>query len=238
MPTLYKKTVVLIRSLFTYLRLMPARRLVREAQHHKLPRAIRYALSRQELNPPFPSGTACSECRFAALDTPYGRFSVHVVFRQDCSFKVRVPGLKIFPRRLASSWYTHLHSPSQLHDDTLITSKFIIQDYLPDRPPRSSPPTPIPGSQPISAPATPLSPPNSYQTGPTIGTSPAGYTYLSSSKRAPPAVYSLTRLTIATALQSTSAPVLSSATFLTNAPLGGGVYYRYAPQCLRLTASP
>lgn len=198
MPTLYKKTVVLIRSLFTYLRLMPARRLVREAQHHKLPRAIRYALSRQEFNPPFPSGTGCSECRFAALDTPYGRFSVHVVFRQDCSFKVRIPGLRIFPRRLASSSpFTHLRSHSQLHDDTLITSKFIIQDYLPDRPPRSSPPTPIPGSQPISAPATPLSPPNSYQTGPTIGTSPAGYTYLSSSKRTPAAVYSLTRLTIA-----------------------------------------
>jgi hypothetical protein len=62
---------------------------VKDAQHHKLTRVIRYALSKQEFNPPFPTGVACSECRFAALDTPSGRFSVHVIFRQDCSFKVR-----------------------------------------------------------------------------------------------------------------------------------------------------
>lgn len=192
-PTLYKKTVVLIRSLFTYLRLMPARRLVREAQHHKLPRALRYALSRQEFNPPFPAGVSCSECRFAALDTPYGRFSVHVVFRQDCNFKVCALFPLFFPALAASSSKL---IPAQLHDDTLITSKFIIQDYMPDaKPPRSSPPTPIPGSQPISAPSTPLSPPNSYQTGPIVGTSPMGHPYLGS-KRAPPVLFARTRLTL------------------------------------------
>lgn len=113
----------------------------------------------------------------------------------------------------------------QLHDDTLITSKFIIQDYMPEGKAglMSTPPTPIPGTQPVSLPQTVLSPPSSYQTGPTLGTSPHGYTYLSSSKRTRFALHEV--LILLLAIHSTSAPVHTS--FLSNTPLGGAAYYRY-----------
>ena len=90
----------------------------------------------------------------------------------------------------------------------------------------ASAPTPIPGTQTLSIPQTVLSPPNSYQTGPTLGTSPH-YTYLSSSKRTCATFAGLQESDLASALHSTSAPVHTS--FLSNAPLGGGAYYRYTP---------
>src|SRR6185437_13314931 len=74
--------------------------------------------------------------------------------------------------------------------------------------------------------------PSSFQTGPTLGASPQSYAHpigglsgLSTRRKSPAFVPGSLLTNTFAAIHSTSAPVLSSATFLSTPPLGG-LYYR------------
>eukprot|EP01104_Vermistella_antarctica_P017478 TRINITY_DN6193_c0_g1_i1.p1 TRINITY_DN6193_c0_g1~~TRINITY_DN6193_c0_g1_i1.p1 ORF type:complete len:516 (-),score=59.61 TRINITY_DN6193_c0_g1_i1:91-1638(-) len=96
--TIYKKTVILMRSLFTFLRLMPSYRLVRECRRNKTARArIRYTVkSAGDPRVAFGGRDQPSQFEFAPISTPLGSLGIAVVYRQECDFKIAVDSPSLY----------------------------------------------------------------------------------------------------------------------------------------------
>lgn len=100
LPTIYKKSGILFRSLFTYAKLLPAWKLFRLIKSHSSPTLkIRYRTyqgvrGHNELNdnltvPLHPgAGQVTSNYKFGTVDSPAGPFSVEVSYRNNCEFRV------------------------------------------------------------------------------------------------------------------------------------------------------
>lgn len=101
LPTVYKKSIVLFRSLFTYSKFLPAWKFSkRQGKLHASPALkVQYRIveglpdSKQRIdNLTIPlyenSGKSVENYTFGATDSPAGSFSVHVEYRTNCEFRV------------------------------------------------------------------------------------------------------------------------------------------------------
>ncbi|KAJ5173131.1 Autophagy-related protein 13 [Penicillium capsulatum] len=102
LPTVYKKSIVLFRSLFTYSKFLPAWKFSR--RHANLRRSpalqIRYRILDGGSSSPVPSpdyltvplydgnNKVADAYHFGVTDSPAGPFSVHVTYRTNCDFRV------------------------------------------------------------------------------------------------------------------------------------------------------
>ncbi|KND02920.1 uncharacterized protein SPPG_02001 [Spizellomyces punctatus DAOM BR117] len=103
LPVVYKKSVALFRSLYSYVRLLPAYRLYRKLRRQKDGNlGIGYRLSTSRVMPVDEAGLdqlhssgdmrrGLSEYNFGSIDTPFGVFSLHVNYRLECDFSVEDP---------------------------------------------------------------------------------------------------------------------------------------------------
>ncbi|KAI9106197.1 autophagy-related protein 13-domain-containing protein [Phlyctochytrium arcticum] len=103
LPIVYKKSVALFRSLYSYVRLMPTYRLHRRILRQRTgPLRIGYRLSTSRMMPIDEAGLdqlhssgdmrrGLAECNFGSIDTPFGVFNLHVNYRLECNFSVEDP---------------------------------------------------------------------------------------------------------------------------------------------------
>eukprot|EP01114_Cavostelium_apophysatum_P018295 TRINITY_DN5632_c0_g1_i1.p1 TRINITY_DN5632_c0_g1~~TRINITY_DN5632_c0_g1_i1.p1 ORF type:complete len:339 (+),score=24.24 TRINITY_DN5632_c0_g1_i1:107-1123(+) len=107
-PTLYKKIVLLIRTLFSHLRLMPAFKLFRACSKNKLSQSKMVYELRKDDYVSFPISERPDELRFDAIQTAFGRLTLSALYTQQYSVK-------------------QLIAPNQ----SVINSQYIISDYAP-----------------------------------------------------------------------------------------------------------
>lgn len=135
LPTVYKKSIVLFRSLFTYSRFLPAwkfsKRQSTMRSNPSLP--IRYRIfkgsrpeTHQELDPlsvPFydGGGKTTETFSFGATESPAGQFSVQVTYRTNCDFRV-------------DDSETLLSSRFMGADDTYFRPSLPTEDHFPSGP--------------------------------------------------------------------------------------------------------
>ncbi|KAI8824170.1 autophagy-related protein 13-domain-containing protein [Fimicolochytrium jonesii] len=99
LPLVYKKSVAFFRSLYSYIRLLPAYRLYRRFRRKQTNLRIGYRLSTSRMMPLDEAGLdqlhssgdmrrGIEEFDFGSIDTPFGVFSLHVNYRLECDFSV------------------------------------------------------------------------------------------------------------------------------------------------------
>ena len=103
LPRIYKNSIVLFRSLYTYAKLLPTwklgRRVSKPRSSHALPklkyRIINHALPNipsdvDELTLPLFDGQdrVTEKFDFGAIDSPAGQFSIKVLYRANCDFRI------------------------------------------------------------------------------------------------------------------------------------------------------
>lgn len=98
LPTIYKKTIVYIRSLFVTTRLLPAWKYASQApaktSHPALIPQIRISTSEPErsrldrLRHPIDGRYPVTDYMFGDLEVPVGRLSTCVTYRNDCNFRI------------------------------------------------------------------------------------------------------------------------------------------------------
>eukprot|EP01098_Paradermamoeba_levis_P014415 TRINITY_DN685_c0_g3_i2.p1 TRINITY_DN685_c0_g3~~TRINITY_DN685_c0_g3_i2.p1 ORF type:complete len:525 (-),score=180.76 TRINITY_DN685_c0_g3_i2:94-1668(-) len=115
-PTLYKKCVVLFRVLTSFLKLLPAHKIFKEKKRNKLwNRKIRFHFSSSSHSSSFSQQKNISkEQAIGSVDTPFGKLSLNLLYRTDCS--------SFLPKM-----------------DKLIDSQIIIADYNPSSGSKSQP---------------------------------------------------------------------------------------------------
>ncbi|KAJ3306979.1 autophagy protein 13 [Kappamyces sp. JEL0829] len=98
LPIVYKKCIVFFRSLYSYVRLMPAHKLCQRLFKQKQQGAkIVYRLSSSRIISPLDAGLdqlhsstdmrmSLSEVDFESLETPLGIFTLHATYRLECDF--------------------------------------------------------------------------------------------------------------------------------------------------------
>ncbi|KAK3839436.1 MAG: autophagy-related protein 13-domain-containing protein [Linnemannia elongata] len=103
-PVVYKKSIIFFRSLFAYMRLLPAYQLYRQLKKQNHPLRIGFRVSRGQspeesmfreseigIEVPLIEGETrpmLSEYRFGQVETPLGAFSLKVTYRSNCEFQV------------------------------------------------------------------------------------------------------------------------------------------------------
>ncbi|KAF9541816.1 autophagy protein 13 [Mortierella hygrophila] len=103
-PVVYKKSIIFFRSLFAYMRLLPAYQLYRQLKKQNHPLKIGFRVSRGQspeesmfreseigIEVPLIEGETrpmLSEYRFGQVETPLGDFSLKVTYRSNCEFQV------------------------------------------------------------------------------------------------------------------------------------------------------
>ncbi|RMD40004.1 hypothetical protein DV735_g5118, partial [Chaetothyriales sp. CBS 134920] len=102
LPLVYKKSIVLFRSLFTYCNFLPAWKLARKVGKSRSTMAMRmgyrildasstHAVSRSDnLSLPLSDSSAdvTADYRFGSTESPAGTFSVSVTYRHNCDFRI------------------------------------------------------------------------------------------------------------------------------------------------------
>ncbi|CAO3574607.1 unnamed protein product [Mortierella alpina] len=103
-PVVYKKSIIFFRSLFAYMRLLPAYQLYRRLRKQNHPLKIGFRVNRGQspeesmfrdseigIEVPLIEGETramLSEYRFGQVETPLGAFSLKVTYRSNCEFHV------------------------------------------------------------------------------------------------------------------------------------------------------
>ncbi|KAF9954262.1 autophagy protein 13 [Mortierella alpina] len=103
-PVVYKKSIIFFRSLFAYMRLLPAYQLYRRLRTQNHPLKIGFRVNRGQspeesmfrdseigIEVPLIEGETramLSEYRFGQVETPLGAFSLKVTYRSNCEFHV------------------------------------------------------------------------------------------------------------------------------------------------------
>ncbi|KAF9923944.1 autophagy protein 13 [Linnemannia zychae] len=103
-PVVYKKSIIFFRSLFAYMRLLPAYQLYRRLKKQNHPLRIGFRVNRGQspeesmlreseigIEVPLIEGETrpmLSEYRFGQVETPLGAFSLKVTYRSNCEFQV------------------------------------------------------------------------------------------------------------------------------------------------------
>ncbi|KAF9935602.1 autophagy protein 13, partial [Modicella reniformis] len=103
-PVVYKKSIIFFRSLYAYMRLLPAYQLYRRLRRQNHPLKIGFRVSRGHspeesmfrdseigIEVPLIEGetrSMLSEYRFGQVETPLGSFSLKVTYRSNCEFHV------------------------------------------------------------------------------------------------------------------------------------------------------
>ncbi|KAG0198322.1 autophagy protein 13 [Mortierella sp. GBA30] len=103
-PVVYKKSIIFFRSLFAYMRLLPAYQLYRRLRKQNHPLKIGFRVNRGQtpeesmyrdseigIEVPLIDGETramLSEYRFGQVETPLGAFSLKVTYRSNCGFHV------------------------------------------------------------------------------------------------------------------------------------------------------
>ncbi|GJJ69297.1 autophagy-related protein 13 [Entomortierella parvispora] len=103
-PVVYKKSIIFFRSLYAYMRLLPAYQLYKRLRKQNLPLKIGFRVSRGQppeesmfrdsdigIEVPLIEGETrpnLSEYRFGQVETPLGAFSLKVTYRSNCEFHV------------------------------------------------------------------------------------------------------------------------------------------------------
>ncbi|KAG0212237.1 autophagy protein 13 [Mortierella sp. NVP41] len=103
-PVVYKKSIIFFRSLFAYMRLLPAYQLYRRLKKQNHPLRIGFRVGRGQspeesifreseigIEVPLIEGETrpmLSEYRFGQVETPLGAFSLKVTYRSNCEFHV------------------------------------------------------------------------------------------------------------------------------------------------------
>ncbi|KAF9185532.1 autophagy protein 13, partial [Haplosporangium sp. Z 767] len=103
-PVVYKKSIIFFRSLFAYMRLLPAYQLYRRLRKQNHPLKIGFRINRGHspgesmfqdseigIEVPLIDGETramLSEYRFGQVETPLGAFSLKVAYRSNCEFHV------------------------------------------------------------------------------------------------------------------------------------------------------
>ncbi|KAL6068508.1 hypothetical protein QOT17_008144 [Balamuthia mandrillaris] len=91
-PTVYKKLVVLIRSLYSFLRMLPAHQLYRDLQKHERATAqISYLMRQDAEGGPSFNNAPTSEFNFGHVKTPFGKLALYVRYRHNCSHNTLAP---------------------------------------------------------------------------------------------------------------------------------------------------
>ncbi|PYH46566.1 putative autophagy protein Atg13 [Aspergillus saccharolyticus JOP 1030-1] len=102
LPTVYKKSIVLFRSLFTYSKLLPAWKFAKGKGRHRTHPALRikyrivagspdaWSSKPDRLTTPLfeSSGGVVETYSFGVTDSPAGPFSIEVTYRTSCEFRV------------------------------------------------------------------------------------------------------------------------------------------------------
>eukprot|EP01103_Thecamoeba_quadrilineata_P010990 TRINITY_DN251_c1_g1_i1.p1 TRINITY_DN251_c1_g1~~TRINITY_DN251_c1_g1_i1.p1 ORF type:complete len:641 (-),score=93.24 TRINITY_DN251_c1_g1_i1:60-1982(-) len=92
--TVYKRAVVLIRSLYSLLRILPSNRLSRRIHKTEpLESHISYTIHSQDSKSQF--NNQVSEFKFGALTSPYGILTSSVQYRNTCDFDLKSPSVVI-----------------------------------------------------------------------------------------------------------------------------------------------
>ncbi|KAK8217540.1 autophagy protein 13 [Zalaria obscura] len=145
-PNVYKKGVVMLRSLYTYLRLLPAwklgRRMTRQAGSNQVIKPqYRILKDSSAFSPPDtltcsltsdtrPSTPVTETFRFEPLTCPFGALSLHVVYRANTEFRVE-PSEAILSSRFDATYqgaYRQDLGTQLLHQDDRATREGHRQD--------------------------------------------------------------------------------------------------------------
>ncbi|KAK7204652.1 autophagy-related protein 13-domain-containing protein [Myxozyma melibiosi] len=144
LPVIYKRAIVLFRSLYTYVRLLPAWRLRRKIGKSKLhPTALN--LSCRVLNGAHPISSRgrtglsvpllpdqdehLEQHVLHRLDTPVGAFSVNVSYRKNCDFRVDDSESILSSEFLSMDRHTRQHQQHQHHVSTSASSAVNARRY-------------------------------------------------------------------------------------------------------------
>ncbi|GAQ80215.1 hypothetical protein KFL_000490050 [Klebsormidium nitens] len=104
-PVVYKRTVILLRSLYAMTRLLPAHRLYRLVKSNPQQRKGGFYLTYRVMSaaPPMPESEmgSMSTSRLSPVDTPSGRISLSVMYRHTTAVTALEVGPSILPRIIA-----------------------------------------------------------------------------------------------------------------------------------------